>query len=159
MIRAIFAADEEDGIGYKGSIPWPHNSADLKWFRKTTQGSIVIMGRYTWEDPKMPKPLPNRYNIVVSSRAIEDGPNIVINIKQVNKVLKEINKKPVWIIGGASLLSYCVPYCTELWISRISGNYNCDTFLPDYKKHFWLRQEIEYNALKIEKWRNNETIS
>jgi dihydrofolate reductase len=159
MIRAIFAADEEDGIGYKGSLPWPHNSADLTWFRKTTHGGIVIMGRKTWDDPNMPKPLPNRYNIVVSSSYIPEGPNMTINIKQLKKVLKEVSNKPVWIIGGATLLQYCLPHCSELWISRISGIYDCDTHIPDYRKTFWLRQEIKQNSLTIEKWRKYEAIS
>lgn len=158
MIRAIFAADERDGIGLNNTLPWPHNSEDLRWFKQSTQGAIVIMGRKTWDDPKMPKPLPNRYNIVVSSQPIEQGPNLVVNIKQLDKILQQVSK-PIWIIGGASLLQHCLPKCKELWISRIAGDYNCDTHLPNYKNQFRLRQEIKYNSLTIEKWRNNEAIS
>ena len=158
MIRAIFAADECDGIGLNNTLPWPHNSEDLRWFKQNTQNAIVIMGRKTWEDPKMPKPLPNRYNIVVSSHSIEQGPNLVVTIEQLNKIIKQV-RKPIWIIGGAALLQHCLPQCEELWISRISGDYSCDTHLPAYKNNFWLRQSIKQESLFIEKWRNNEAIS
>lgn len=157
MIRAIVAADEEDGIGLNNSLPWPHKSEDLQWFKQSTQKAIVVMGRKTWEDPKMPKPLPNRYNIVVSSSYIEQGPNLVVTLDKLDKILQQVNK-PIWIIGGAKLLEHCLPVCKELWISRIAGNYNCDTYLPKYKDKFWLKQEIKSNTLSIEKWRNYEAI-
>ena len=56
MINAIFAADHYGGIGFRGSVPWPHNSSDLKHFKTLTEGHIVVMGRRTYDDPKMPAP-------------------------------------------------------------------------------------------------------
>ena len=68
MISAIFAMDENYGIGLNGSLPWPKNSKDFRWFKSNTINSTVVMGRNTWDDPMMPKPLPNRKNIVITSR-------------------------------------------------------------------------------------------
>ena len=59
-IKAIFAVDKFGGMGFNGSLPWPHHSEDLAYFKEQTTNHIVVMGRNTWEDPKLPKPLPGR---------------------------------------------------------------------------------------------------
>ena len=55
MISSIFAIDASGGIGKDGSLPWPKDSEDLKWFRHNTTGDIVVMGKNTWMDPMMPR--------------------------------------------------------------------------------------------------------
>ena len=133
MIRAIMAADQENGIGKNGTIPWK-SSADLQWFKYSTLDSVVVMGRKTWDDPMIPKPLPKRFNIVVSNRKIESGPNMIINSdKNLESILSSFTAD-VWIIGGATLFNQTYHLCEEILISRIPGTYNCDTFvkLPEY---------------------------
>ena len=63
MIKAILACDEDWGIGKDGELPWPHNSADLKWFKENTTGGVVVMGKSTWDSLPF-KPLPKRENII-----------------------------------------------------------------------------------------------
>lgn len=124
MIRAIFAADEKNGIGKNGKLPWPHNSQDLQWFKEMTVGSTIVMGRKTWDSlPK--KPLPNRYNIVVtnSENNIEDGPSICTDWYNVRKMLP-LMTGDVWIIGGAEILKLAMPICEEIYISRIKGEFD-----------------------------------
>ena len=53
-ITAIFAADQKGGIGKDSTLPWPYNSADMKWFKTNTMGKTVVMGSKTWNDPAMP---------------------------------------------------------------------------------------------------------
>ncbi len=62
MIKAILACDNEGGVSKKGTIPWPKNTKDLRWFKKNTTNNVVVMGSKTWVDPLMPWPLPNRIN-------------------------------------------------------------------------------------------------
>jgi dihydrofolate reductase len=157
MIRAIFACDSTGGIGRHGTIPWPKNTEDLKWFKETTTGEIVMMGRKTWDDPMMPKPLPNRYNIVVSDREVIHGPNMIVKRADVEKYLnmfRDINKD-VWIIGGGLLLSATVSMCDEIWISRISGDYDCDTRITIPDSFTWHNTHVsEVRGLQIEKYKN-----
>ena len=68
MFKAIMAVDDKGGISRDGSMPWPKNSSDLKWFKKNTLNAVVIMGRATWEDPFMPSPFINRLNILVTNQ-------------------------------------------------------------------------------------------
>ena len=66
MIKAILACDQDWGIGKDGDLPWPHNTEDLKWFKESTIGGVVVMGKSTWNSlPR--KPLPNRKNIIITS--------------------------------------------------------------------------------------------
>ena len=68
MIKAILACDEEGGVSKKGTIPWPKNSKDLGWFKKNTTNNVVVMGSKTWVDPLMPWPLPNRVNVLATTK-------------------------------------------------------------------------------------------
>lgn len=149
MIRAIFACDEDFGIGKNGTLPWPKNTEDLHWFKTLTTNNIVVMGRRTWNDPFMPKPLPSRYNIVVTSDSILEGPNITIKpTDNVEKLLKSF-EKDVWVIGGATLFKQTLDMCEEILVSRISGVYNCDTFVTI--PHTFKLTNVEHKtALTIE---------
>ena len=69
MLKAIMAVDNDGGVSKSGSIPWPKNSSDLKWFKKNTLNQVVILGRSTWIDPKMSTPLPDRINVLVTSKS------------------------------------------------------------------------------------------
>jgi len=156
LIRAIFACDRENGIGKTGTLPWAHNSEDLRWFKKCTDGDVVIMGRRTWNDHKMPKPLPNRYNIVISSQNIPAGPNVVLHsVKSVEQHIKEFNQD-IWIIGGKHTFDELMYMCEEVWISRIDGYYDCDTHLNDLSDFelYYKSYDVD-KCLRIEKYRRS----
>ena len=156
MIRGIFACDRENGIGKNGTLPWSHNSEDLKWFKRCTDGGVVVMGRRTWNDHKMPKPLPNRYNIVLTSQNILYGPNVVIKDSESLIVHIESFDQDVWVIGGATTLEKLKHLCEEIWISRINGTNNCDTFISDLCDYELFHKEYDVDKnLRIEKYRRS----
>ena len=130
MIRAIFAHDAYWGIGKNGTLPWPKNSEDLKWFKECTDGGVVVMGRKTWDSlPK--KPLPGRENIVISS-TVKDAPiSLSGDISSALNYIKEMfGDLDIWIIGGAQLLESTLPFIDELWLNNVGRVYDCDVFLP-----------------------------
>lgn len=133
MICSILAATSLGGIGNRGTLPWPHNKEDMKWFAQHTTNQIVVMGRNTWEDPKMPKPLPDRVNYVVSSHHVAQQyqhlvrwipSNPIDNIKQIQK---SNPTKNVYIIGGKQLYETTEPLIERVYLTRIKSNYWCDT--------------------------------
>jgi len=156
MIRAILACDMQLGIGKDGSLPWPKNKEDLLWFKRSTENSIVVMGRNTWDDPNMPKPLPNRYNIVISDReldALGAQPNVLVPRQSAKKVIKSITED-VWVIGGGKLFEELWDTIDEVWVSFISGAYTCDTFAPSLKTFDLFYREIDLDKqLDIRKYR------
>lgn len=157
MIKAILACDEKWGIGKDDDLPWPHNPNDLGWFKNTTMGGCVAMGKATWDSlPK--KPLPGRNNIVVtSSENDKKGPYHFLTFDQCESHLLSMSKiQDVWVIGGARLFNSLIHIIDELHLSRIEGVYDCDTFLPQdiIEDRFVLEEVIDDQDknLYIEVW-------
>lgn len=144
-VNAIFAVDAANGIGFKGSLPWPHNSEDLKWFKACTLSGAVVMGRKTWEDPKMPKPLPGRVNYVISSNPIVPPVAIWISSPVDVQMMAYSGKfgKPVWVIGGAETLRSLAGAYDKIVITRFHKTYECDTALDVDRLTKWCDLEVE----------------
>jgi thymidylate synthase len=120
----IVAADEKNGIGKNGSIPW-HNKNDMAFFRRMTTGGTVIMGRITYES--IGRLLPNRQNIVITSRTDIIGPEIASSF---NDAINLSNKDKVNVIGGGVLYKDTIEEANNIYLTRIKGNYDCDVFFP-----------------------------
>ena len=107
-IKAILACDDYGGVSKKGTLPWPHNSTDLKWFKENTAGHVIVMGSTTWEDPGMPRPLPKRTNVIATTRPAEyPGANKYISgdlNKSVVRISEEHPDLITWIIGGPNII-------------------------------------------------------
>ncbi|MBI29474.1 MAG: dihydrofolate reductase [Pelagibacteraceae bacterium] len=134
LIRAILAIDDKGGVGKAGSMPWPSNKKDFQWFKRNTEGNVIIMGSSTWKDPKMKNPLPGRVNIVISSKEQQayPGADMCINgilSKQLDLISKQYPEKIIWIIGGPNIVNQLFSLIEEVYLTRIYGNFNCDTFL------------------------------
>ena len=114
------------------------------------------MGRRTWNDPKMPKPLPNRYNIVLTSQDIPAGPNVVL--RDIESVVAHATsfEQDVWVIGGKHTFDQLMHICEEVWISRIDGYYDCDTHLNDLSDFelYYKSYDVD-KCLRIEKYRRS----
>ena len=156
MIRAILACDEDWGIGKEGDLPWPHNPADLKWFKECTTGGVVAMGKATW-DSLPTKPLPNRNNVIVTSSEMDkSGPYHFLTFDQAPSHLKSMAKlQDVWVIGGAQLVNGLLSHIDEIWLSRIKGTYNCDVFLPRelIETTYSLYSSQREGDVYVDKWR------
>jgi len=149
-MKLIIASDPNGGIGNKSRLPWDKLEGDLARFKMLTTGKIVVMGRLTWESlPK--KPLPNRTNIVVTSKMVQSTDNFII----VNEISELANYKDAWLIGGASLVNSCFHMIDEVHLSRTYSTYTCDTFidLVELVKKFtcWFKEEHADHTYEI--WR------
>lgn len=158
MIRAILACDDDWGIGKDGGLPWPHNTADLKWFKENTTGGVVAMGKATW-DSLPNKPLPNRNNIVITSNQSDynGGGYHYMKFNTAKTELTNMDRlQDVWIIGGAQLVSGLLSIIDEIWLSRIAGVYNCDVFLPRdmIEATFELYSSRKEDGIYVDKWRS-----
>lgn len=100
MIIGIVAISINYAIGKDGKLPW-HYGADLKFFKETTIGNVVVMGANTWRS--IGRPLPNRLNIVLSRSGRVDAPETVIKLSSKAEVveLAKYIDRDIFIIGGA----------------------------------------------------------
>jgi dihydrofolate reductase len=135
-MKLIIACDPNGGIGYQNKLPWTNIRGDLPRFKRLTEGHPVVMGRNTWDSlPK--KPLPNRVNIVVTSRPfVEDG------VASINRLLNYPDL--YWLIGGAKLIEQAWPYINEIHLTKVHDHYTCDTFIDLlYIEHNYVRTYSE----------------
>jgi len=153
VIKAILAADDKGGVGKKGTMPWPHNAKDLNWFQKNTKKNIVIMGRSTWTDPNMPTPLVERINVLVTNQNTKHYPGADIYIKgdlinSLKKIEEKYPNKILWAIGGPFIINQIFSIIKEFYLTRIYGDYNCDTYLDInlIKKEMKLNKYIECDS-------------
>ena len=153
-VNAILAMDNNMGIGYENTLPWPHNKKDMKWFRDCTQGHVVVMGRKTWESFGNKK-LPNRINVVLTNGEVEGNPDAVMS-GDVDGILEILGYKypdlHIWVIGGRNLYRQALPFCDKVYVTRIKSIYRCDTFMYSHEfKDFDVLEYIEvHDDLEIQ---------
>lgn len=138
-------------------MPWPYNKEDMQWFKNTTTDHIVVMGKKTWFSAGMPKPLPNRTNIVFTNKTLNINlPNVYTKQGNVSEQLLSIQQqyldKDIFVIGGSDILIQASPVIDKILLTRISGNYFCDVTLniDQYIKDFTLTNQDIRNTCIIE---------
>ena len=120
------------------------------------------MGSKTWADPLMPWPLPNRVNVLATTREKEfPGADIYI-CGDLNKKLKTLRKeydnKTIWVIGGPNIIEQTIESIEEFYLSRIPGKYNCDGFLPlDNIEILFTKTWFEkHDSVEFQIWKKNK---
>lgn len=137
-MNIIVAIDKENGIGKDNGL-LAHISPDLKYFKEKTLNSVIVMGYNTYISlPK--RPLPNRINIVLTTKKIQLDRAIVVNSIEalLNKVREfESNGYEVFICGGAKVYESMMPYVDKLYVTEIMHKFEADTFFPKIDLSEW----------------------
>jgi len=124
MICTIFATDQMGTFGNRGTLPWPMDPEDMAWFKEHTKDQIVVMGRRTWDDPKMPKPLPNRINCVVSNKPL-NMPGVRRLSGDYKTQIRELQvlfpNKNIFILGGPELIMDCKDLIDYAYVTHRKG--------------------------------------
>jgi len=135
-ISLIVAYGKQGQIGLNNKLLW-HIPEDFAKFKKLTSNQTIIMGRKTFES--LPKILPNRKHIVITSKDLKINHNDVLIVSSIEEALEKCkNEKNVWIIGGAQIYNYCIEndLIDEYYLSEIDYNGNADTFINIDKINF-----------------------
>jgi len=131
LIIGIAAVARNGAIGKGGRLPW-HYSADMKFFKKTTTGHAVVMGRKTWLTLK--KPLPGRLNIVLSRDGSLEPYESLVVLSDIESVLS-LNHSlttDMFVIGGAQIYRQFVPHIEKWIITEVPLTINgADAFMPE----------------------------
>ena len=139
MISLIAAIDKNRGIGNKNKL-LAHIPEDLKYFKNVTNGHTIVMGYNTYMSLPV-RPLPNRKNIVLTTKNIKLPGAIVLD--SLEELFKEIpSEEEVFICGGASIYKQLLPYATKLYITHIFDEFEADTFFPEITKEWNLSETI-----------------
>lgn len=161
-MNLIVAVDKNWGIGCNNqllvSIP-----ADMKFFRETTSGKVVVMGRKTLESFPNGLPLKNRINIVLTRNQDYHvkGAVVLHTPEEVLEELKKYKDEDIYIIGGESIYRQFLPYCSVAHVTKINHAYQADVYFPnlDERKEWQITADseeqtyfnLEYTFLKYER--------
>lgn len=143
-ISLIVAMDENRLIGSNNQLPW-RLPADLAFFKRTTMGKPIIMGRKTFES--IGKPLPGRRNIVVTRDPAfsASGCDIAASIDAALSCCSD--DEEVMLIGGASLYQQTIALATAMYITRIHHRFEGDTWFPEFECNDWkIENQQDFDA-------------
>lgn len=142
-MHLIVAVDKNWAIGKNNKLMWSI-PADMKYFRETTKGNIVIMGRKTLESFPQSQPLKNRVNIVITNNKDYKVKDAVVahSIEEAIEEAKKYEGTP-YVIGGESIYRAMLPYCDTALITKIDHAYDADTYFPN------LDEDEEWEMTKI----------
>lgn len=150
--KAIAAMAENRVIGDGPRIPW-HLPEDFKWFKQTTIGQIIVMGRKTYES--IGRPLPGRKTIVLSRSAspIKD----VEAVASLDEIDVADEKRTIFICGGAQIYELALPLCSDLYLTHVKRAVQGDILFPPFEDRFRAVEEIrDCDEFRIVHYRNRD---
>lgn len=128
-MELIVAVYDDWGIGADGTQPVAL-SADRKFFRETTRGAMVIVGRRTMADFPGGKPLPGRVNVVLTRKGGEyPGFTVCASPEEAAALAKDAGR--CFVIGGGSIYRQMLPLCDKAYVTKVHTTIASDTFFPD----------------------------
>lgn len=134
-MNLIAAVDRNWAIGYKNEL-LVRIPEDQKWFRETTTGKAVIMGRKTLESFPNKSPLKNRLNVVITSDMNYSVPGAVVvhSIDEAVEAVRDYADDDVYVIGGESIYRQMLPLCSTAHVTKVDYAYQADAHFPDLDK-------------------------
>jgi len=138
-LAMIAAIGKNNELGKDNNLIW-HFREDMQFFKKTTTGHPVIMGRKTFES--LPKALPNRRNIVVTSdrKYVADGAETVASVEE---ALALVGEEEAFVIGGGRVYTELLPQCDKLYLTEIDAECpDADTFFPAFEQSQYVREVL-----------------
>lgn len=144
MISMIIAAAQNRVMGRDNQMPW-HLPNDLQYFKRSTMGKPMIMGRKTYES--LGKPLPGRPHIIITRQANYQAPNaneqvqVVTNladaITAAEALVADIETAEVMVIGGAEICSLAFPQTQRLYLTQVHADVDGDVYFPEFDLNEW----------------------
>ncbi|WP_373836484.1 dihydrofolate reductase, partial [Jeotgalibaca arthritidis] len=132
MIIFVWAEDEKGAIGKDGGLPWKLPN-DMKFFKETTTGHTVLMGRKTFESMGN-RPLPNRQNLIMTRQLDYQADGVTV-VHHLDDIIG--NSEDIYVIGGSEIFKQFMPVVDVLWQTKIAGDFDGDTFFPQVNWDDW----------------------
>lgn len=135
-LTAIAAMAKNRVIGRGNAIPW-RIPEDFKFFKTTTMGGILLMGRKTYES--IGRPLPGRITVVISRSAVPANVPAAENlffIRDFSELDAIAPEREIFVAGGAEIYRILLPFCEKLFLTTVDAEPEGDAFFPEFEKFF-----------------------
>lgn len=146
MLSSVVAASTNNVIGKDNSLLWRLPN-DMKFFKNTTWGMPVLMGRKTFES--LGKPLTGRTNIVITRQPgfKAEGIKVVAGLEEAMRVAAGVDAKEAFIIGGGEIYQQTLPLVHRIYLTRVHVILEGDTFFPVIDEKDWqLLSQLDFTA-------------
>ena len=146
ILSAVVAASTNNVIGKNNTLLWRLPN-DMKFFKNTTWGMPVIMGRKTFES--LGKALTGRTNIVISrqNQFLAEGVKVATDIDKAMRIAEEVDAKEAFIIGGGEIYKQTLPLVHRIYLTRVHVILEGDTFFPEIDAEDWeLLSQLDFTA-------------
>lgn len=152
-IIIIVAYSKNHVIGKDNKLLW-HLADDMKFFKKTTQNQTVLMGKNTyWSLPEKFRPLPNRKNIVLTTKPFEntfEKLTVFNNIENTLNTLKNEGLEQLFVIGGSQIYEAFLPFADEILATEVDAIIEGDAYFPIF-------DDSEFHKEILQKFQKNES--
>ncbi len=139
MFSIIAAIGKNRELGKDGKLIF-HIKEDMAFFRETTTGHKVIMGRKTWES--LPGKLPGRVNIVVTSQEFDGPDEIIHNLDEFIAKNKNTDEE-IFIIGGGAIYEKFLPLAKKMYLTEVDASVEADIYFPEFDQNEFKKQLIK----------------
>ena len=150
-MTAIVAVDQNWGIGYQNQLLF-RIPADQKFFRETTTGGVVVMGRKTLFSFPKQAPLPNRTNLVLTRDPSfqREGVTVIHGREELMELLKGYEREKVFLIGGEQVYREFLDLCNSALVTKIHASRPADAFFPnlDDRKDWCFKEESDAGSFE-----------
>lgn len=149
IISMIAAMGENRVIGRDNDIPW-HLPDDFQYFKKTTKGHHVLMGRKNWESlPHSYRPLPNRTNLIITRQQDykAEGGTVIHSLKQAIQIAEKAGEKEAFIIGGGEIYRMGLELADRIYLTEINGIFEGQVTFPEFDKSIWKEASRMHHAI------------
>jgi dihydrofolate reductase len=154
-MNIIVAVGSNWGIGFQNDLIY-NIPADKKFFRSTTMGKVVVMGRKTFMSLPNSQPLKNRTNIVLSRNESFSAEGITVcrSLDELFELISEYNTEDIFVIGGADIYKELLPHCSTAYVTKIDDSKCADKFFPNIDglnewKLMNISEDQEYDGIKF----------
>ena len=151
---SIAAVAENRAIGEDGELPWDSLAEDKAQYRARVSGHPVILGRRTFES--MLDDLPGSAQVVMSRSVREfDTPTAhrAASVEGAVETLEELGAEVGYVLGGAKIYHLFQPHLDRMYLSRVPGSYEADSFYPEFDEAEWrLVETTDYDGFTLEEW-------
>lgn len=148
-ISMIAAMGSNRTIGKDNDIPW-HLPDDFQYFKETTKGHYVLMGRKNFESlPPRFKPLPQRPNVIITRNPNyqAEGAEVVFSLEEAIEMAREAGEKEAFIIGGGEIYKLGLAFADCIYLTEIQGAFNGDTIFPEFDKSVWKESSRKHHSV------------
>lgn len=148
IVSMIAAMGSNRVIGKDNDIPW-HLPDDFKYFKNTTRGHHVIMGRKNWESlPHSFQPLPGRPNIIITRQSgfKAEGGQVVPSLEQALEIASKNNEPEAFIIGGGEIYRMGLSLADRIYLTEINQAFDGQVTFPDFDKSVWQEESREHHS-------------